>query len=306
MARFSKIKVRNAIHQSANAVIRMASTAAFRAKVLWKRVEEVRAVPLHKLIDQPLRREVIRQNAFLTHVFALHLPPKKRQEMLRRLNKSTLVTSSLQGHNFQIGAISLAGALPLLGAAIHYENAPLSTSSIFLSGYAFSRLLAARTGVMPAGKFIVEKGEVKTLGTLRTRAVRHIIDKSTKVKTKDRALLANAIVNVYKFHNSRTIQKTMLPENWQAEPNPSLKGMVLGRTLANLQYLPGGGRLRAWTMLNAIQRGRITPEQAYEISHRHLMRFEKKIKIAEEQHKRELLAEAALQNFEPPKKGRLN
>lgn len=276
MAKFTRAAFKQAFHSTMHSVVRAASTAAFRAKVLGRTLKEIRGIPLHQLTDQPMRRELVRQNAFAVEIYGRHLTTQQRQGLLQRINTKTLVVRSIRSNNAirwgipiaTIGALSLyaAGGEPttLLGVL---GNSAIGTAII---RFIRDKRATADYGRVSGKSRIPQSGYATGIGA---HEATHAMQWSKVVGMPKRAIatrhlqevMAEATARLY--YGARQYAPTELPSasEWSMERDPYRKGMILGVAIGNI---PPGGTYRPWAILHAMSRGRITPEQAYEIAKR--------------------------------------
>ncbi|MFH1247481.1 MAG: hypothetical protein V1644_03815 [Candidatus Micrarchaeota archaeon] len=269
--------------------VRAASTAAFRIKVFGRTLREINGIPLNKLTDQQLRLNAIRQNAFAVNVFGRHLPARKRQELLREINRKTLVVGSYRQHALGKAAIHFAGAVAT------FSLPPISGFFTTMGiGQVFHAFNTRATYNQDTNRIILEKKCIGLSSVVHEAAHFMQHDKvvnmpKTRVKSRaqkeEMASAAQAVqLNTQiMYYNSPDYSKKhallgVFPVNsvsdWKSIKDPYERGWSLGLALAHLHVLPGGSKQRSWSMLHAISRGRITPEQAYEIAHRRYSRWQ--------------------------------
>ncbi|MFH0713996.1 MAG: hypothetical protein V1722_05390 [Candidatus Micrarchaeota archaeon] len=296
MARFSKARAREAFQWATHGIVRLASAAAFRAKMWKARLQDFEATPLHELTDAPVQEELVMQNELVANVLGRHLSEKKRTELLDKFNRSTRVTSSRRAFHFMRGSLYLTAAVPLIAAGAYTGHPLLLITGSVLSSMALVQGIIARHSAKMFDPSLIEKSEVddKSTMALRVKGQRWRAN-GAKLRLRDEYILSNAIAAL---HSAGPNIKIMPGEKWQSLDAPT-RGAVLGISLSHLHQVSNVSERHAWSILNLVHRGKLTPDQAYEMTCRRYMRLQKRSQRKTQARMKQHIAELALVNFKP-------
>ncbi|MFH0713841.1 MAG: hypothetical protein V1722_04370 [Candidatus Micrarchaeota archaeon] len=266
-----KERAKFVFHKVVNAGVRAASAAAFRAKLWGKTLREINGIPLHQLTNEPLRREIHRQNAFAVAVYGRHLPVEQRRKLLEQIDRRTKITSNMEKHLvLKAGKFLAAGALAFY-IGRHTNNEFVHWLSVVSSGglpvLGVKQLLMARKGEAIAyHNTITNRNTISPdTGSFASihEAAHSMLPRRKAYRKNEQEIKANTVLGLYTRLRSRTDEDVHSPETWPELKDPYLKGEALGKALGNL-IARQETRKPAWTLLHLMSSGKITPQEAYE------------------------------------------